>query len=201
MSYIFIHYLFLFIFEKFILGDCEDLVSYRNFLRLLLPDRNLRFLLSESNQVGAWIDLNQLADNLLNEIFIFMENCSMRPSKISLDFRFLKFFLLFILLSLRAFTIASRPHSMRVLKALFPGIAFVQWWKNSISLEQLSLRDSDSVRETFLYRLSLNNSLGLFKYVLLVGSYNDAYVPYHSALIQHCKVGFQFLNGFNEIFL
>lgn len=90
---------------------------------------------------------------------------------------------------------------MRVLKALFPGIAFVQWWKNSISLEQLSLRDSDSVRETFLYRLSLNNSLGLFKYVLLVGSYNDAYVPYHSALIQHCKVGFQFLNGFNEIFL
>lgn len=112
MSYIFIHYLFLFIFEKFILGDCEDLVSYRNFLRLLLPDRNLRFLLSESNQVGAWIDLNQLADNLLSEIFIFMENCSMRPSKISLDFRFLKFFLLFILLSLRAFTIASRPHSV-----------------------------------------------------------------------------------------
>jgi len=28
---------------------------------------------------------------------------------------------------------------------------------------------------------------GLFKYVLLVGTVNDLFVPSHSALIEHCK--------------
>uniref|UniRef100_A0A914RJW1 DUF676 domain-containing protein n=1 Tax=Parascaris equorum TaxID=6256 RepID=A0A914RJW1_PAREQ len=67
-------------------GGSEDLAPYRNYLRLLLPNSNLKFLLSESNRLETWADFNQLADNLINEIFAYIELCSTPPSRISYVF-------------------------------------------------------------------------------------------------------------------
>lgn len=88
----------------------------------------------------------------------------------------------------------------------------MQKWKKSGSLLQLTCRDHSDPRQTFLYKLSkkagkchsasarfigfglfhiqtFNFVLGLqfFKNVVLVGSLQDRYVPYHSARIEMCK--------------
>ena len=63
----------------------------------------------------------------------------------------------------------------------------MQKWKKSGSLHQLALKDAADIRKTFLYRLSLNSKLHKFRHVLLAGSTQDRYVPWHSARIELCK--------------
>ncbi|XP_066272804.1 protein FAM135A-like isoform X1 [Branchiostoma lanceolatum] len=67
------------------------------------------------------------------------------------------------------------------------GMWFMQKWKKSGSLLQLAFKDHPDPRHTFLYRLSQKPGLALFKNVLLVGSVQDRYVPFHSARIEMCK--------------
>jgi len=69
------------------------------------------------------------------------------------------------------------------------GMWFIQKWKKSGSLLQLSLKDTTDIRRSFLYRLSQKSNLQNFRYVLLCGSSMDRYVPIHSARIQLCKAG------------
>lgn len=45
------------------------------------------------------------------------------------------------------------------------------------------MNDDSDFRQSFLYRLSQSDSLGLFKYVMLVGSMQDSFVPFDSARI------------------
>jgi hypothetical protein len=47
--------------------------------------------------------------------------------------------------------------------------------------------DAGDFNETFLYKLSFDPHIRYFKYVVLVGSFQDSYVPYDSARIQVCK--------------
>ena len=63
----------------------------------------------------------------------------------------------------------------------------MQRWKKSGSLQQLAMKDSPDIRQTFMYKLSANSNLHLFKNVLLTGSSQDKYVPIHSARIELCK--------------
>ncbi|XP_015423674.1 PREDICTED: protein FAM135A isoform X7 [Myotis davidii] len=67
------------------------------------------------------------------------------------------------------------------------GLWFMQKWKKSGSLLQLTCRDHSDPRQTFLYKLSNKAGLHYFKNVVLVGSLQDRYVPYHSARIEMCK--------------
>lgn len=69
----------------------------------------------------------------------------------------------------------------------FVGMWFMQKWKKSGSLLQLSLRDSPDMRQSFLYRLSQKSNLHYFRHILLCGSSQDRYVPMHSARIELCK--------------
>lgn len=64
---------------------------------------------------------------------------------------------------------------------------FMQKWKKSGSLHQLALKDTTDVRKTFLYGLALRSNLHRFRHVLLAGSTQDRYVPWHSARIELCK--------------
>ncbi len=72
---------------------------------------------------------------------------------------------------------------------------------------QLALKDATDIRKTFMYqvgsfnfmkpqeykffdgflKLSTRSNLHLFKHVLLAGSTQDHYVPWHSARIELCK--------------
>jgi hypothetical protein len=63
----------------------------------------------------------------------------------------------------------------------------MQKWKKSGSLHQLALKDATDIRQTFLYQLSLRSNLHRFRHVLLAGSTQDRYVPWHSARIELCK--------------
>uniref|UniRef100_A0A4W5LN10 DUF676 domain-containing protein n=1 Tax=Hucho hucho TaxID=62062 RepID=A0A4W5LN10_9TELE len=63
----------------------------------------------------------------------------------------------------------------------------MQKWKKSGSLLQLTCRDHSDPRQTFLYKLSKKSGLHHFRNVVLVGSLQDRYVPYHSARIEMCK--------------
>lgn len=63
----------------------------------------------------------------------------------------------------------------------------MQRWKKSGSLLQLALKDSPNIRDSFVYRLSEQPGLDLFRYVLLVSSLQDRYVPYHSTRVELCK--------------
>ncbi|KHN73230.1 Uncharacterized protein Tcan_12023 [Toxocara canis] len=180
-------------------GGSEDLAPYRNYLRLLLPRSNLKFLLSESNQLETWADFNQLADNLLNEILAYLESCSIPPKRISFIAHSMGGVIVRCMIAKqRASSILPLLHTLLTLNAphcglLYNqraanwGVALVQWWKQSRSLQQLTFRDAVAFRDTFLYKLSKNKTFAKFRYVLLVGSYHDLYVPHHSALIETCK--------------
>ena len=63
----------------------------------------------------------------------------------------------------------------------------MQRWKKSGSLQQLSLKDADDPRNSFLYRLARNSELHNFRYVILSASAQDRYVPLHSARIEMCR--------------
>lgn len=76
---------------------------------------------------------------------------------------------------------------MILINLCFLGMWFMQKWKKSGSLLQLSLRDASDPRRSFLYRLSERSQLHHFKHILLCGSGQDRYVPLHSARLELCK--------------
>ena len=67
----------------------------------------------------------------------------------------------------------------------------MQKWKKSGSLHQLALKDATDIRKTFLYQLSQRSNLHMFRHVLLAGSTQDRYVPWHSARIEICKAAYK----------
>lgn len=117
------------------------------------------------------------------------------------------------------YTVIVKVNRILWINFLLLGLWFMQKWKKSGSLLQLTCRDHSDPRQTFLYKLSKKSglwylicsivclfcfwarsscignilsdllSLGLqfFKNVVLVGSLQDRYVPYHSARIEMCK--------------
>lgn len=54
--------------------------------------------------------------------------------------------------------------------------------KNS-SLNELTMNDNTDPRQSLLFKLSTAGSLKIFKKVILVSSFQDKYVPWHSARI------------------
>ena len=63
----------------------------------------------------------------------------------------------------------------------------MQKWKKSGSLHQLAMKDASDIRNTFMYKLAAKSNLHMFRNVLLAGSTQDRYVPWHSARIELCK--------------
>ena len=61
-------------------------------------------------------------------------------------------------------------------------------WHKSLALEQLSLSDDNNLKNTFFFKLSKSSQpLSNFKHIILVGSHQDNYAPYHSARIEMTK--------------
>eukprot|EP00826_Nyctotherus_ovalis_P016088 TRINITY_DN14634_c0_g1_i6.p1 TRINITY_DN14634_c0_g1~~TRINITY_DN14634_c0_g1_i6.p1 ORF type:complete len:155 (+),score=33.44 TRINITY_DN14634_c0_g1_i6:532-996(+) len=85
---------------------------------------------------------------------------------------------------MKTFITFSTPHlgymyiSNTIINA---GMWVLRRLSKSKCLEQLSMADAGNFKESFLYRLSLKEGLGWFKNVMLVGSYQDTYVPVESA--------------------
>nr|CAH8869590.1 unnamed protein product [Trichobilharzia regenti] len=181
-------------------GNSCDLRLVRVYLQLALPDCRLQFLMSECNQQDTFGGFEIMSEKLVNEIVNYIEDMEEEPKRISfighsmgcviiraalLDHRMKRY-----LSKLHTFLSLSGPHLGTVYNSsglINMGIWVMQKIKKSESLSQLRLRDDPDLRNTYLYRLSSSPGLDLFRYVLLVGSPQDRYVPYHSTRIELCK--------------
>jgi hypothetical protein len=146
-----------------------------------------------------------MADNLLQELLRFVDRMPRLPRKISMITHSLGGLIVRTMLEFEKMKpLLSRLHTLITLNSphlglcynqraanwgtknevtsliVCLGIQILQFWKNSKSLEQLTMRDAPNFQDTFLYKLSANGALALFKTVILVGSYLDVYVPLHS---------------------
>ncbi|CAK76569.1 unnamed protein product (macronuclear) [Paramecium tetraurelia] len=64
------------------------------------------------------------------------------------------------------------------------GLMMIQKWNKCKTLEELSQRDHKDIKNTYIYTLSKAEGLNWFDNVVLMSSFQDHYVPFHSALIQ-----------------
>nr|XP_015218428.1 PREDICTED: protein FAM135A isoform X1 [Lepisosteus oculatus]XP_015218429.1 PREDICTED: protein FAM135A isoform X1 [Lepisosteus oculatus]XP_015218430.1 PREDICTED: protein FAM135A isoform X1 [Lepisosteus oculatus]XP_015218431.1 PREDICTED: protein FAM135A isoform X1 [Lepisosteus oculatus] len=181
-------------------GNSADLRLVKTYLELGLPGARIDFLMSERNQNDTFADFDSMTDRLLDEIVQYIQIYNLTLSKISFVGHSLGNLIIrsvltrprfkFYLNKLHTFLSLSGPHLGTLYNSsalVNTGLWFMQKWKKSGSLLQLTCRDQSDPRQTFLYKLSKKAGLQFFKNVVLVGSLQDRYVPYHSARIEMCK--------------
>ncbi|CAG4946954.1 unnamed protein product [Parnassius apollo] len=180
-------------------GNAADLRLVKTYLELGLPGARLDFLMSERNQGDTFSDFDTMTDRLVQEILTHIQNSS-EPARISFVGHSLGTIIIRSALArpqmkaylgkLHTFLSLSGPHLGTLYNSsglVNAGMWFMQKWKKSGSLLQLSLRDASDPRHSFLYRLSERSQLHQFKHILLCGSGQDRYVPLHSARLELCK--------------
>ncbi|XP_005996075.1 protein FAM135A isoform X3 [Latimeria chalumnae] len=181
-------------------GNSADLRLVKTYLELGLPGGRIDFLMSERNQNDTFADFDSMTDRLLDEIIQYIQLYNLTISKISFIGHSLGNLIIrsvltrprfkYYLNKLHTFLSLSGPHLGTLYNSsalVNTGLWFMQKWKKSGSLLQLTCRDHSDPRQTFLYKLSKKAGLQFFKNVVLVGSLQDRYVPYHSARIEMCK--------------
>ncbi|KAM9808523.1 protein FAM135A isoform X1 [Syngnathus typhle] len=181
-------------------GNSADLRLVKTYLELGLPGARIDFLMSERNQNDTFADFESMTDRLLDEIIQYIQLYNLTLSKISFVGHSLGNLIVRSVLTrprfkcylsrLHTFLSLSGPHLGTLYNSsalVNTGLWFMQKWKKSGSLLQLTCRDHSDPRQTFLYKLSKKSGLQFFKNVVLVGSLQDRYVPYHSARIEMCK--------------
>uniref|UniRef100_A0A803TXF3 Family with sequence similarity 135 member A n=1 Tax=Anolis carolinensis TaxID=28377 RepID=A0A803TXF3_ANOCA len=181
-------------------GNSADLRLVKTYIELGLPGSRIDFLMSEKNQNDTFADFDSMTDRLLDEIIQYIQFYNLTISRISFIGHSLGNLIIrsvltrprfkFYLGKLYTFLSLSGPHLGTLYNSsalVNTGLWFMQKWKKSGSLLQLTCRDHSDPRQTFLYKLSRKAGLRYFKNIVLVGSLQDRYVPYHSARIEMCK--------------
>ncbi|XP_068137560.1 protein FAM135A isoform X2 [Hyperolius riggenbachi] len=181
-------------------GNSADLRLVRTYIELGLPGGRKDFLMSERNQNDTFADFDSMTDRLLDEIVQYIQIYNLAVSRISFIGHSLGNLIIRSVLSrprfkcylnrLHTFLSLSGPHLGTLYNSsalVNTGLWFMQKWKKSGSLLQLTCRDHSDPRQTFLYKLSKKPGLEHFRNVVLVSSLQDRYVPYHSARIEMCK--------------
>uniref|UniRef100_A0A8C4Q3D4 DUF676 domain-containing protein n=1 Tax=Eptatretus burgeri TaxID=7764 RepID=A0A8C4Q3D4_EPTBU len=181
-------------------GNYADLRLVRTFIELGLPGDKLEFLMSESNQADTFANFETMTENLLEEILQHVLIYNLTVQRLSFIGHSLGNLIIRSVLAhhqfqgflplLHTFLSLSGPHLGTMYNnstLVNTGLWFMQKLKKSSSLLQLTLRDNPDPRRTFLYKLAQKPGLQYFKHVVLVGSTQDRYVPFHSARIEMCK--------------
>ncbi|KRZ04799.1 Uncharacterized protein T11_10979 [Trichinella zimbabwensis] len=181
-------------------GSPYDLNMVKLFIQLNLPGENIDFLMSRRNQMDTYKEFQLMTRNFVEELLLHISQYPQLPSRISFIGHSLGNIIIRSALAdprlqsclprLHTFLSLNGPHCGVVYnKSSFVniGLWFMQKWKKSGSLRQLTMKDNADLRQCFLYQLSKLPCFEYFKYVLLVGSPDDYYVPLHSALIQTTK--------------
>lgn len=65
------------------------------------------------------------------------------------------------------------------------GLWFMRKMNKLKSLDQLSLEDSKNISDSCLYKLSQTGTLRAFRKIILVSSFEDSYVAWHSARLEY----------------
>ncbi|KAI2806013.1 hypothetical protein BLOT_005024 [Blomia tropicalis] len=182
-------------------GNSADLRLVRTYLELGLPTNNFEFLMSQRNQGETFDSLETLTSRLVNEIDNHVSTFNLKPTRISFIGHSLGNIIIRAAISrhdfirrwrdkLHTFLSLSGPHlglSYNRSGLVNMGLWFFQKFRKATSLNQLSMKDSVNIRQTFLYQLSTKAGLEHFRNVILCGSSQDFYVPIHSAHIELCN--------------
>ncbi|EAR98529.2 serine esterase, putative (macronuclear) [Tetrahymena thermophila SB210] len=83
-------------------------------------------------------------------------------------------------------------------KLIDAGLWIMQKIHKSQSLLQLSMRDSDNIEDTYLYKLSTKPGLNWFQNVMFISSFDDQYVPIQSARVLTIPNGSKYHNQMVE---
>uniref|UniRef100_A0A0N4ZPK6 DUF676 domain-containing protein n=1 Tax=Parastrongyloides trichosuri TaxID=131310 RepID=A0A0N4ZPK6_PARTI len=178
-------------------GTPHDLSEYPYYLAEANPGTTFKFYNSQSNVEKTWTDINELGKNLFTEINLYVQLMENKPTKISFMAHSMGGIIVRSMFDVEGienlkpyfhtFLTFNSPHCgiNYGSKRVSIGARFLEWWFNSNSMKQLSLKDSNALSESFLYKLSQNDSFSSFKNVLLVGNYEDNFVCGSSALIEH----------------
>ncbi|KAK9815810.1 hypothetical protein WJX72_009932 [[Myrmecia] bisecta] len=70
------------------------------------------------------------------------------------------------------------------------GLWLLKSFQQGCTLQQLSFNDAPLLRDCFLYKLAQHSGLALFRWVVLVASPQDQYVPLPSARVQHLPISY-----------
>lgn len=88
---------------------------------------------------------------------------------------------------LHTFITLSSPHISFLYSSsslIDAGMWLLKKFKKGEALEQLTMSDNSDLKQTFIYKLSMQPEIGLFKNIVLFGSDQDTYCPHDSATIQ-----------------
>uniref|UniRef100_A0A8C4VPR4 Family with sequence similarity 135 member A n=1 Tax=Gopherus evgoodei TaxID=1825980 RepID=A0A8C4VPR4_9SAUR len=167
-------------------GNSADLRLVKTYIELGLPGGRIDFLMSERNQNDTFADFDSMTDRLLDEIIQYIQIYNLTISKISFIGHSLGNLIIrsvltrprfkYYLNKLHTFLSLSGPHLGTLYNSsalVNTGLWFMQKWKKSGSLLQLTCRDHSDPRQTFLYKLSKKAGLHYFKNIVLVGSLQD----------------------------
>ncbi|XP_061597664.1 protein FAM135B [Cololabis saira] len=181
-------------------GNSADLRLVKTFIELGLPQSRLDFLMSERNQADTFADFDSMTDRLLDEIIQHIQLYNLTVGRISFIGHSLGNIIIRSVLTrprfrcylsrLHTFLSLSGPHLGTLYNSsalVSTGLWLMQKLKKSGSLLQLTFRDHEDPRKTFLYLLSQKPGLQFFRNVVLVASPQDRYVPFHSARIEMCR--------------
>lgn len=194
-------------------GNSADLRLVKTYMEMALPGYRLEFLMSERNQSDTFADFEMMTNRLVKEIISHIELYALNIGRLSFVGHSLGNIIIRSALTspslipylpkLYTFLSLSGPHLGTLYNSsglVNMGMWFMQKWKKSGSLLQLSLKDNVDPRQSFLYRLSQKPGLEFFKQVLLVGSSQDRYVPYHSSRIEMCKAAQRESSGLGSVY-
>lgn len=183
-------------------GNSSDLRLVRTYIEMALPGHRIEFVMSERNQTDTFADFELMTTRLVNEILCYIHMYDLKPpSRISFIGHSLGNIIIrsalarpeisHLLPMMHTFLSLSGPHLGTLYNSsglVNMGMWVIQKWKKSGSLLQLSMKDHTDPRQCFLYKLSQKSEpLESFKNILLVGSSQDRYVPFHSSRIEICK--------------
>ena len=193
-------------------GNSWDLRLFKHQLSLSFPDALI--FLSSSNEQHTEGDIAAMGARLAHEVAALVtEHCADTIGRLSfvghsLGGIIVRSALLHPVLSpllpyCHSYLSFASPH-LGYLYAESPFLSTGMWllkkWNNSRCLSQLSLTDSATLDDTFMYRLSEDNPLAVagggtgvagglrwFEHVFLFGSQQDRYVPFHSTRMELCR--------------
>ncbi|XP_067388776.1 protein FAM135A isoform X2 [Emydura macquarii macquarii] len=148
-------------------GNSADLRLVKTYIELGIPGGRIDFLMSERNQNDTFADFDSMTDRLLDEIIQYIQIYNLTISKISFIGHSLGNLIIrsvltrprfkYYLNKLHTFLSLSGPHLGTLYNSsalVNTGLWFMQKWKKSGSLLQLTCRDHSDPRQTFLYKLS-----------------------------------------------
>ena len=176
-------------------GSQYDMIILLRSLKEVLPLAN--YMLSKVNEAETDGNIDDMGERLAKEIEAYIHHY-LDPEKVIINFLGHSMGGVIARSSLKHlqpnyenqfgfFCSLSSPHLgylNGVDNMIKAGLWVIRKFKPAIqSLNQLSMEDNRNRRSTFMYRLSSNGTLRKFRKIILLSSYEDSYVAWHSARI------------------